>query len=569
MSLASPVTEDAFSILHSLEEGEGSPRDLNTSQAATVRALFERTDGAGLWTFGYYVCGLTKLTPHLHMDICEFLSQWGEPGWRRLLMMIPRGSFKTSLGSKALPLWLITRDPTLRVGMFNAAQDQAKSWVGSIRQIMENSLLYHQLWPERLPPGLHYREREQGKTVPRSWKWGDTGLSLPNDQWAVSELTVEPFGIGGSSTGKHYTHRIMDDLIGETAAQSPAIIEDAIHFIDHARALEAPPNGGCELVNCTPWAYRDCYSHLLSKWPDDYRVYRRSLLENPITGEPDVVNGESIFPESISTEVARKMHAEDPFVFSSQYQCIPKAGKETSFQAEWVRPVVVEILPNGEPGLRIPRKHYDPLRVHGAVSGEAAPDLTPLYWCDRAIMLDPAPSKRGEQHQEPRARNGIVVVACDPWGRYYTLDECPLREDPLTVLENVVRLAREWKVRKVGIEEVNFSKLYAPMWSAILRHRHPDLSITFCPLLPKGEDKDTRIRTLMAPHREGLWYYNLDRTPYTIQELLEYPHAETRDQIDAQAYFPQILRRLQTPTELEAARYAAYDDHGRDTLTGY
>lgn len=545
----------------------GDPRDLSQSQLHAVRQLFERTDGYGLWWFAYYICGLTKLTDTLHFEICRFLSKWGEPGWRRLMMMVPRGSFKTSLGSKALPLWLATRDPEVTIGIFNAAQDQAKSWIGSIRQIIEGSHLYHALWPERLPPGIHHRERDAGRSVPRSWKWGDTGLLLVRQSMAVSELTFEPYGIGGSSTGRHYTHRIMDDLIGETAALSPALIEDAIHFVDHARALERPPNGGCELVNCTPWAYRDCYSHMLTKWPTEYRVYRRSLLEDE-RGEPDVVRGESIFPENIPTDVARGMHERDPFVFASQYQCVPQAGREVSFNRDWIHPFAVEEKLSGELSLRIHREHFNPERVHSAVAGERAPDLVPLHWCDRALLLDPAPTKKGEKSQEPRARNGIIALAVDPWGRMFTLEGLPLREDPITVMEAVVEIAKRWRITKVGIEEVNFSAVYGPLWTALLRHRHPDLHLAFAPLKPKGEDKDTRINGMKGLHREGLWFYNPDLTGYVVQELLEFPNSETRDLIDAQAYWRQIMSRPATPGEMELDYYSR-DVVGRDKWTGY
>jgi hypothetical protein len=360
----------------------------------------------------------------------------------------------------------------------------------------------------------------------------------------------------------------MDDLIGETAAESPVLIEDAIHFVSHARALERPPNGGFELVNCTPWAYRDCYSWMLDKWGGEYKVYRRSLLENAETGLPDVLEGESIFPESISTRKARQMAERQPFEFSSQYQCIPRAGRDTSFQKDWIRPVSIRRNLSGEPCLEIPHEHYDPERVASAVAGERAPNLVPLHWCDRAILLDPAPTKKGEKSNEPQARNGLVVVCLDPWGRCYTLQSVGLREDPVTVLNAVVLLATYWKVSKVGIEEVNFSSVYAPLWNAILSHRHPSLELRWISLLTHGEDKDTRIRSLLGPHREGLWYYYGPRCGPVVQELLEFPNGETRDLIDAQAYWRQALNRPSTPTEQEQSYYVS-EHSGRSEVTGY
>lgn len=548
--------------------GSGAdPRDLGESQLAPFRALFEETSGFGLWAFAVVICGLTKLTHHLHYDMCKFLSRWGEPDWKRLMLMVPRGSFKTSIGSKALPLWIATKDPTATIGMFNAAHDQSKSWVGAIRSILESSHLYHRLWPERLPRGISLRDRDRGLTLPKSWHWGDSGVRLVRESAAVSEDTFEPYGIGGASTGRHYSHRVMDDLIGEVAATSPLLIEDAIHFVDHARALEQPPNGGCELVSCTPWAYRDCYSHLLQKWGPEYWLYRRPLLENPRTGEPDIYEGESIFPEAITTEQAREMYERDPFVFMSQYQCIPRSGRDTAFSREWLRSVQVVEVSDGEYELRIPAEHYQPEAVTSAVSDQRAPDAVLYSWCDRALLIDPAPTKKGEKTNEPRARTALVVVALDPWGRFHTLQSVALREDPVTILESVVSLFHVWHFSKVGVEEVNFSSVYAPLWQQILHFKHPGVEFQWVPLLTKGEDKDTRIRALMGPHREGLWYYSLPDTRPVVQELLEYPNAETRDCLDAQAYFRQILVRPETPDERSLRPRHAQD--GRDVYTGY
>jgi hypothetical protein len=554
-------------ILRDYVSSQADPRDLAETQLTPLRELFEETTGFGLWAFAISICGLTKLTPHLHFEMCQVLSRWGEPDWRRIMLMVPRGCFKTSIGSKALPLWIATKDPEATVGMFNAAHDQSKSWVGAIRSILEASHLYHRLWPHRLPRGITIQDRDKGLTLPKSWHWGDSGLRLVRESAAVSEDTFEPYGIGGASTGRHYSHRIMDDLIGEVAATSPLLIEDAIHFVDHARALEQPPNGGCELVCCTPWAYRDCYSHLLQKWGPEYQLYRRSLLENPRTGEPDTAEGESIFPEAITTHQAREMHERDPFVFSSQYQCIPRSGRDTAFSREWLRPVQVVDLGEGELELRIPEEHFDPRAVCSAVSEEDAPDRIGYSWCDRALLIDPAPTKKGEKTNEPRARTGLVVVALDPWGRYHTLQSVALREDPVTILESVVQLSRIWKFSKVGIEEVNFSSVYAPLWQQILHFKHPDVEFRWVSLFTKGEDKDTRIRALMGPHREALWYYSLPDTRTVVQELLEYPNSETRDCLDAQAYFRQILVRPETPDERALDRHRRSD--GRDQYTGY
>jgi hypothetical protein len=86
--------------------------------------------------------------------------------------------------------------------------------------------------------------------------------------------------------------------------------------------------------------------------------------------------------------------------------------------------------------------------------------------------------------------------------------------------------------------------------------------------MTKGEDKDVRIRSLLAPHREGLWYYNEPRCKHILQEAMEFPNGETRDLLDALAYTRQALSRPLTPTEQEGSTSASRN-RDADAYTGY
>ena len=586
--MTTPPSHPGYSVLQDMDSSGGQPEELTPQQIPLLRSLFEEDSGWGLWLFARVICDCRELNLTLHLEECMFLSQWGyieladgrrerrhpsgtdqvSDSWRRLMMCVPRDTFKTTLGTRATALWLATKNPEITVGIFNESEAKVKDWIGAIRNVIEQSKLYHILWPERLPPGIHF---QSDRTVPRAWKWGDSGLMFPRESRNVAELTFEPFGIGGSSAGKHFTHKIYDDIIGEKSAQSEAVMEDAIHFVDHGRAIERPSDNGCELINFTRWAYFDVYRHMLDKWPNDYKVYHRSLLENPVTREPDVINGESIFPERFPTVLCKKMYAEDPFIFNAQRQCIPQAGRETTFNREWLRLFSVHDQDPDKIQLCIQREHYDPERVHAELSGlQQAPRWVPLAWLTKAVLVDPSPTRKAERTAEPRARNGLLAVGIDPWGRRYALEAVPLRADPVDVLEAVLGLCERWTIDLVGIEEVNFSSIYAPLWGEIVRQRYPNRQINWAPLKPMNQEKDARIRSLLGPHREGLWYYNQVGTDYLVQELLEYPHSGTRDLVDAQAYTDRLLVRPQTPDEMFLhRRQRRVDDEGRIPYTNY
>lgn len=581
----------ALELFGALDRGEGAIEDLSQEQVDVLRACLEDETGYGLYFFTFWVCGARDLYFPLHFPMCKFLSQWGKlyladgtyvnrperdgdevtDSWRRLHVCIPRDHFKTTVATRANGLWIVTKNPELTVGIWNENAEKAKSWIGATRKVLEESKLYHTLWPHVLPKGIHFREREKGVSVSRANKWGDTGFVLERNSHMVAELTMEPFGISGASAGKHFTHVIKDDIIGDKAAESESVMNDAIEWVNVARALERPAEGGCELVNYTRWGYYDVYKHMLTKWKGQYKVFMRHMLENE-KQEPDTVNGKVIFPTRFTTKQAKAMYEQDPFVFMSQYMVIPMSGRTTSFQYSWFREGTVAEDGSGEPYFHIKRSDYDPRIMDAPLQAleESAPQQIPLHLMQKAILLDPAPSKKSDKRQEPRARNGIVVVAKDPWNRRYCLDGVALKEDPVSVLQEIVRLAVKWSTYRIGIEEVCFSSIYAPLWERILYHEYPDVMLEWVALLPKGRDKDHRIFTMAGPMKEGFWYFNTPETGYVRQELLEFPNGETKDIIDAMSYTDETINRDHTPDELiEVARYDYEVSDGRSAITGY
>jgi hypothetical protein len=362
---------------------------------------------------------------------------------------------------------------------------------------------------------------------------------------------------------------ILDDIIGRNAAQSPAVMESAINWVDNSRPLERPAENGCQLVPHTPWTYSDVYSHMLKKWPGEYLVYRRSILEDPITGEPDAVNGRAIYPAKISTKKAKRLLKTDSFVNWAQYMCQPRSGKTQDFSESWLRYGKV-VQAGKEPIFIINDSYYDREILDIECGEEEAPQFIPLSWMNKAIILDPAPTKPTEIRAEPGAGNGIVVVGMDPWGRRFALDCGLFRITEIEILHKIMEYCTQWGVGLIGIEEVNFSAVYANLFGYILQRERHEIRPDFRPCYTEGRNKDVRIKNLLrAPMQDGYWYFNSATTARLTQEILEYPHSETKDLLDALAYTDEVVYRPNTPAERVFTAYGrrvAEQDRG---LTGY
>ena len=544
----------------------------------------------GLYFFAQHIFGYKDLTLDLHLPICQFLGRWGESvlddgtvitrhvgehdkvveSFRRLMVCIPRECFKTSLCTRANGLWQIAKDPSHdpTIGIFNENEKKAEAWVGAIAEVVESSRMFQELWPEMIPVGISYSDREAGKSRPRNWKWGATGLKFIRNTIGVPELSLAGFGIGGAATGLHFTHKILDDIIGEKSAQSIAVMQDAIHWVDNARPLERPAEGGCELVVHTPWAYADVYAHMLKKWPNDYKVHKRHILEDA-DGNPDHINGKSIFGAKMSTAKALQLLKTDYYVNMSQYQCQPRAGRDQSFDEKQFRYGDV-YFQGKEPIFKISPEHYDAELLDMECGDKIAPAFVPVSWMDKAIILDPAPSKPNEMRQEPKANNGAVAVGMDPWGRRFQLDSYVGRPGPTELLYILMDLATKWGIRKIAIEEVTFSAIYAPLWQTIINYEY-DWEPEFAICYPKGRNKDDRIKSnLIRVFENGYWYFNRATCARLAQELAEFPHGETKDLPDALSYTDEVVSRPDTPNELERRWYDDKKDaEGGRGLTGY
>lgn len=602
-----------LAVLEDMRDSEGSARDMTAPEIEAIRALFADPD-VGLWWFCREVFGFKDMLWEFHGEICQFVGHWGQTflengdvihhtpkagyeeenivdSYRRLMVRVPRETFKSSCFTRATSLRQCAMFPDSTIGIFNETEDLPKSWIDAIRGVAESSILFQTIYRDIIPRGVGYWDREAGVTRSRKLKWGATGMQFERGKIGVSELSLEPHGITGTAVGRHFTHMIWDDIIGLKASKSPAVMDSAIDWVDNSRPLERPAEGGCVLVNHTTWAFHDVYKHMEEKWPGEWKVYHRALLENPVTGEPDTVFGESTFPTKISTRKAHEIKERDEFVFAAQYQCQPKAGKAQAFDPE--HDGAFHIIYEGtEPVIHIDYTggkkksgFFDPFVFDYDMHDPpdvGAPQRVPLSWCEKSIILDPAPSKGNEVRTNRHARNGIVVCAIDPWGRRFNLESRVSVDTPDEVLDEMVELARFWQAWIWSIEEVNFSSVYEPLWRKILgldpelRDCRPE----WRPVFTDGRDKEGRIRTmLIGNHEIGLYYYNLgdpgDTTPgcpsgYLIKEKREFPHGQTLDTLDAWAYFDESVNRPQTPDRIHQQafrrRFADSNDRG---ITGY
>lgn len=204
--------------------------DKNRGRILGHRKIYKRS----LYTTAKHLLGYSDLTPHTHGDMIKCL----EDACERKVIVMPRGTFKTSIGSVAYPLWLLMRSPNLR--------------------IMLDSELYNNS-VSRLREIKGHLESERFKQFFGDWKtkgvWSESEIIISPRTKVLKEASITVSGIGAGKTGQHYDVIIADDLNSPKNSGNPENCEKVLTHFKYYTSILDP--GGTLVVIGTRYASMD------------------------------------------------------------------------------------------------------------------------------------------------------------------------------------------------------------------------------------------------------------------------------------------------------------------------
>src|SRR5690606_1915893 len=189
----------------------GSPAEMTATQIRNTREYLLRDNFA----FSYIIAGNKDLYPPVHGPLSELMRRWGTPGWRRIMVQVPRGAFETSHCTIAGVVWRIGQNTNTTIAVFNENVQRVERWFLPIQNIVTSNPLVEVLFPEIIPPGLSRRDKARGKAMEKSWKWSSQEMNFNRTDWTLKEPTLTALGVGAASAGGHYEWCFFDDLISE------------------------------------------------------------------------------------------------------------------------------------------------------------------------------------------------------------------------------------------------------------------------------------------------------------------------------------------------------------------
>lgn len=226
----------------------------------------------------------------------------------RLLIWSAIEHGKTTQMSVMRPLWMLGRNPSLRMGIVSNTAGQATKILDSIRRYIETSSALHAIFPNLKPSGDNWTNRSI--TVKR-----------PN---VAKDPSIQTLGIHGNVLGSRLDYLIIDDLLDVENTRTAQGREDCFRWLQ-AAVLSRLTERAAALCVGTAFHPEDAM-HKLAALPG--WVARRY----PVMDE-----GVPRWPERWPLSRIQKRKEElGPLEFARQLLCIARSDEDARFKREWI-----------------------------------------------------------------------------------------------------------------------------------------------------------------------------------------------------------------------------------------
>jgi len=209
------------------------------TKLAALKALKQETYKQSLFLTAKKLLHYKDVNQHTHGRMIAAL----EDKTQRKLIVMPRGTFKSSVSSVAFPIWLLNRNPNLRILLDGEIFTNSKNFLREIRLHMES------------PPLIDVFGDYWGPV------WNEAEIIIKQRTRVLKEASITASGIGAEKTGQHYDVIICDDLNSPNNSNTP---EGREKVINHYRFLTSilEPDGMLVIVG-TRYAADDAIGFVL------------------------------------------------------------------------------------------------------------------------------------------------------------------------------------------------------------------------------------------------------------------------------------------------------------------
>ncbi len=474
-------------------------------RALTLIALRCKTD---LYFLAKEILGYHKMEPHVHQELCDYTTSIlpnspeelktrlqathadFDPTKNLLLLLMPRGTFKSSVVTIGFALQFLLNEPNARILLDSETFSKSKAFLREIQDHLMQNTKYREVF--RAIHGVYpYTKKSDMKL------WTDSEVILPCRNVPKKEPTISCAGIDVTKNGMHYDLIIADDLHSEKNVTNKEQITQVIDHYKLAFSLLDP--GKPMIIIGTRWDYNDLYQHIIDFETEDFNILKKSAY-NP--------DGSLLFPEVLSeAELDKIRRRQGMGIFSKQYLNEPVSDENATFKRDHI--------------IRIPWEQVRGKPMNWYLSGD------PSYYDPRGTM----------QYSDFAV---LVLVGMDAQRNLYVRHLVRKKMSYSDFINEMFTIytAKEYddirKNLKIILEVIGTKSLSYELANE-QRRRNTWLPVT--EIKSRLQGKEERIRGL-APFYEYGHIFHIKECPQLEEleyELLHFPSARHDDIIDALA----------------------------------
>lgn len=436
-----------------------------------------------LYHFDKYILGYAEMEDHVHRPLCEFV----KGGKNKKLIMMPRGSFKSSVITVGMCIQEMVLHPDIRILIANEKLSNAQKFLGEIKGHLTQNEYFRMLYGQL--------DNTKDETV-----WNQSEIVISTRKKVFKEPTISTAGVDVTKVSQHYDLIIVDDPVSHNNVTTKDQIDKVLDWYKGLLSLLDP--GGRIIIIGTRWDYGDLYGTLLEephKSMFDFYIKRAEWMDD---------NGEIqyLFPERLTRQFLDEIkRAQGTYFYSCQYLNEPVAAADATFKPNWFRYYIDDDLKN------VDLLYF--LTLDPAISLEQSADFTVFNIC----AID--------------SSNNLYIIKIDR-GKYL----------PDQIIKKLFEYNKIYNISMNGIEVVAFQKTLRYQINDMMRATGHFINIAELKH-DNRQSKESRIRGLQPRYEQGTIFHRQgdDLTPELEHELLHFPKSKHDDIIDTLASHLEIL----------------------------
>lgn len=415
----------------------------------------------------------------LHRKVCNFITDNVKK--KKILLLLPRGTFKSSIVTVGYSLWRIAQNPSDRILVANATRPMATQFLSQIKNHLQRNDDFKKIF---------------GNLAQTADSWREDRIYVAREKsYEQKEPTVWAQGIESNVVGSHFDIGIMDDIVARENITTKDQIEKVKNFYKDALDLIDAKDGHKQaIIIGTTWHWDDLYQWIQEDLQEDFAIMRLPAYEG------EWGKGKLLFPTRLNWKTLKDLKRQQGNAhFSAQYMLNPIPTEDQIFKGDF--------------------RYYDETDLRGIE-------------LKKFITVDPAISERKDADY-----SAMVCVGVDKNNDWYILDIWRDRVQPKRLIEQIFYWNEKHRPVSVGIETTAFQK--ALQYFIYDEMKRKNLTVPIRELGHTDRSKDERIRGLQPRYETGSIFHP-DRklnpmTDFLEDELKRFPRGRNDDMIDALA----------------------------------